>query len=281
MAILITGSKYLECLSLHKQASVLATKNPMAAMAKAQEIFDTNVRNDAFKEVITFALKAFNSDEKTIDYLIQSLRLISDPKLKAKLAEKLTRKTEGKKTTEIDINLAQNTRGVRVAEDEKQIALLKTGPFSERFKIVTKIKTPDKREEGYCILAKSLPSNFEMPVQNASEIQQQKTLLFWEIDRIETLPPEEIQRVLKQAKKLIAKAVDSGLPEVGVQIAEKFKEKKIEAATLENGLERAAAITAIYSQSKAALLAAQLTIPKRIEDCAKILEKIALESKRG
>ncbi len=96
-----------------------------------------------------------------------------------------------------------------------------------------------------------------------------------QLDSIEQLEPKAIAKFLKDCQKLMMKSVIAGQPEVALEIAQKISARNIESADIENGLERATSITAIYNQSAAENLLNLVTIPKRQKDGGRDLEEIS------
>jgi len=274
----ISGLDYLKDISLHKQVCSLATQDIKAAVVAASKINSPELQQHAFKELITFAVNPLNSEEETT-LLIDCLDKLEDEKERNKLSERMARKSSSKTDTvsQDRIDAGKKQRDKRTEADLKTLVNLEEKmtalQFVEAFDVVAELQIPENRLKGFCTLASRLPDG--MQPRNVEEVEQERARLIEQLDSIEQLEPKAIGKFLKDCQKLIMQAVIAFQPDVALEMAKKISAKNIESANIENGLERASSITAIYNQTAAENLLSLITIPKRQKDGRRDLDEIA------
>jgi|SRR5579872_3722689 len=274
------GLDYLKNVGLHKQVCSFATHDIPAAVNAASKINYHELQQHAFKELVTFAANPLNSEEETT-LILDCLGKIEDEKSRNKLSERMVRKSSAKtdKIGQENIDAGKKQRDKRNEVDLNTLSLLNEKitalQFTEAFDVARELQMPDNRLKGFCTLASKLPKDYVMPARDVEEIEQKKTSLIEQLESIEQLEPKIIAKFLKDCQKLIMKTVIAGQPEIALEIAQKISAKNIESADVENGLERATSITAIYNQTAAESLLKLVTIPKRQKDGSRDLEEIS------
>lgn len=273
-------SVYLKDVSLHKQVCSYATQDIPKAVNLASTISHPKLQQHAYKELVTFGVNQSNTEEET-SLLIACLNKLEDETLRNKLSERMNRKSSSKidQISQDRIEAGEKQRAKRNEGDLKTMALLeekiKALQYTEAFDVVRELQIPDNRLKGFCTLASQLPKDYEMERRDVEAVNQEKTRLIEQLNSIEQLEPKAIAKFLKDCQKLIMQAVIAGQPEVALELAKSLTARNIESADVENGLERATSITAIYNQTAAQSLLNLITIPKRQKDGLRDLEEIS------
>ena len=281
---------YLRNLSLHTETCRLATEDLLRAIETAQTIPDEKLREKALKEAVVFSNKGLvlvgkKVTEATIDLWEKVLSTMKDPKTQAKLAEKIVRVIEAdfpQKAEEIGKKYPakagkaqrEKTHGPNQGQLEEISTLIAADQFEKAFKIALKVQGPVDRLEAFCKIAAKFPSNFQWPASEQKEIEPEKAPLLTSLATVRTLEPAEIDGLMSRAKKLMLRAAATGMPHVVMEIGAKANEQKVNFATIQNGLQRAACITAISDIASAQKVLAMVTLPLRQLEGAANLKKI-------
>ena len=273
------SSVYLQSLSLQYDALSVAHEAPAQAQNLAKQIKFDAVQQKTYKEIIAFGLNAYETDPLRVAVLQEILKEVAGEDEKAKLSEKLSRKSVVEVDSSDYVKQGQKKRETRVSADEEPFETLRQTPETEITQLLdtlSELKTPEYRLKGCQEVAKKLGPDFQMPYygEEVCKIEEVMKGMNLSLSTVQDLSNEEIDELLKKAQKQIKRSATIGAPELAIQIARDFVQAGIKSIDIDNGLERAACIACAYQRSFADQIVAEIKIPYRHDRAINTMDQI-------